>query len=237
MGFPLAFSGSYNFAPGLSDVGLHAFQIAGVRPTALTAEHMITLRMAANLLLSSWSNLPNLWSITPTPTVITMVAGTPTYSVPSNVVLILDAYRELVNGASQPIDNIILPVSRSEYAAYTNKQQQGQITTYWHNRQIASPTVSFYFCPDGVTATTVNYYALLQIEDVTTTGNQQPFIPYVFEEAFCYGLALRLAEIWTPERVAMIAPRADKAYMIAAETNIEQANIYIAPSLSSYWKN
>lgn len=232
----MAFSNTYNFAPGLGDIGIQAFQIAGVRPTALTQEHMQSLRMAANLLLSSWSNLPNLWSITPTPTTITMVAGTPTYSVPSNVVLILDAYTEIVTGSSQPIDRIILPVSRSEYSAYPNKQQQGQITTFWHNRQITSPNVSFYFCPDGVTATTVKYYALLQIQDVTTASGQQPFIPYVFEEAFCYGLALRLAEIWTPDRVAMIAPRAKETYQVAAETNIEQAQFYISPSTSQYFR-
>jgi hypothetical protein len=232
----LAFSNTYSFAPGLSEIGLQAFQIAGVRPTALTQEHLVSLRMAANLLLASWSNLPNLWSVTPTPTTITLVAGTPTYSIPSNIVLILDAYVEITNGADQPIDRIVLPVSRSEYSAYPNKLAQGQVTTFWHNRQITDPSVSLYFCPDGVSATTFKYYGLIQLQDVTTTGGQQPFVPYVFQEAFCYGLALRLAEIWTPERVAMIAPRAKETYDLAASTNVEQASVYISPVLESYYR-
>lgn len=232
----MAYSGTYSFAPSLSDMGIQAFQIAGVRPTALTQEHMASLRMAANLLLASWSNLPNLWSVTPDPIVVTLVANQPTYSVPANVVLILDAYIEIVNSSSQPIDRIVLPVSRSEYSAYTNKLQTGQVTTYWHNRQIVAPEVNLYQCPDGVSANTFKYYGLLQLQDVATANGQQPFVPYVFQEAFCYGLALRLAEIWTPERVAMITPRAAQTYETAANTNIEQAAMYIAPSLSGYWR-
>lgn len=232
----MAFSGAYAFAPSLGDIGIQAFQIAGVRPAALTQEHMVSLRMAANLLLSSWSNLPNLWSVTPDPTVITLVAGQPTYSIPSNIVLILDAYIEITNSSSQPIDRIVLPVSRSEYSAYTNKLQQGQVTTFWHNRQITAPNVNLYQCPDGVSATSFKYYGLIQLQDVATANGQQAFVPYVFQEAFCYGLALRLAEIWTPERVAMIAPRAQQTYQTAADTNIEQAALYVSPSLSQYFR-
>lgn len=232
----MAYSGTYTFAPGLAEIGMQAFQIAGVRPTALTQEHMVSMRMAANLLLSSWSNLPNLWSVTPMPTVIPLVDGVPTYDIPSNIVLILDAYIELVNGASQPIDRIVLPVSRTEYSSYPNKFQTGQVTTYWHNRQITSPNVNLYFCPDGVSATSFKYYGLIQLQDVTTANGQQQFVPYVFQEAFCYGMALRLAEIWTPERVAMIAPRAKETYDVAAATNIEEASFYISPILESYYR-
>ncbi len=229
-------SGTYNYAPSLGELGIHAFQIAGVRPTALTQEHMVTLRQAANLLLSTWSNLPNLWSITPTPITVTLIAGQPTYSVSTNVILILDAYIELINGASQPIDCIVLPVSRTEYSSYPNKEQQGQVTTFWHNRQFSAPQISLYFCPDGVSATTFKYYGLLQIQDANLTGGQQPFVPYAFQEAFCMGLAARLALIWTPERAANLEALADKAYNVAAATNIEQSQFFISPSLSSYYR-
>lgn len=232
----MATSNTYAFSPSLGEIGIQAFQIAGVRPTALTQEHMVSLRMAANLMLASWSNLPNLWSVTPDPTSITLVANQPTYSIPANIVLILDAYIEITNSSSQPIDRIVLPVSRSEYSAYTNKLQVGQVTTYWHNRQIVAPEVNLYQCPDGVSATTFKYYGLIQLQDVATTNGQQAFVPYVFQEAFAYGLALRLAEIWNPERVAMIGPRAAQTYQTAADTNIEQAAMYISPSLSQYYR-
>lgn len=232
----MAFSNTTNFAPSLTDIGLQAFQIAGVRPTALTAEHMVSLRMAANLMLSTWSNLPNLWSVTPDPISIPLVNGQPQYSIPTNIVLILDAYIEITNSSSQPVDRIVLPVSRSEYSAYSNKLQVGQVTTYWHNRQIVAPEVNLYQCPDGVSATAFKYYGLLQLQDVTTTNAQQPFIPYVYQEAFTYGLAQRLAEIWSPDRLAVIIPRAKETKQIADDTNIEQAAVYISPNLSGYWR-
>ena len=68
------------------------------------------------------------------------------------------------------------------------------------------------------------------------TGGQTVEIPYYFLEAFVYGLAQRLAMIWAPDKVIMIKPLADEAYNIAAAQNIETAQFYISPTVSSYFR-
>ncbi len=228
----MATTGTTSFNPGLGELTLHAFHLAGVRPTALTQEHMVSARMAANLIGSSWSNLPNLWRVDLQ--TITLVAGQATYPVPSNTILILDAYAENSNNGQQ-LDRVILPISRSEYSTYTNKNQEGTITTYWFDR-LLSPNVTFYLVPDGQTDTTVKYYRLMQMEDAETVGNASVDVPYAFLDAFAYALAHRMAEIWMPERAAGLEMRAEKTYKIAADTNIETAGVYIAPGLSQYWR-
>lgn len=226
-----ATTGTYAYAPGLGELTLYSFGLAGIRPSALTQEHMFTARQAANLICSTWSNLPNLWQIDLQ--TITLVAGQATYTVPSNTVLILDAYASNTAGI-QPIDRIVLPISRSEYASYTNKEQQGAITTYWFDR-LLSPNLTTYLVPDGTTDTLLNYYRLIRLQDAETVGNQAPDVPYAFLEAFAFALAHRLALIWTPERAAVLKGEANEAYKIAADTNIENAAVYIGPGMSQYW--
>jgi len=51
-----------------------------------------------------------------------------------------------------------------------------------------------------------------------------------------YGLAERLAQIWSPDKVAIMKPMADEAYNIAAAQNVETASFYISPSTSGYWR-
>lgn len=86
-------SNQYSESMQLSDVILEAFDRAGIRPTSLTRDHYISARRSLNLELQSWNNLgPNLWAIDLQS--INLVQGVATYSVPSNTVAILDAYRE-----------------------------------------------------------------------------------------------------------------------------------------------
>ena len=51
----MATTGLYTFNPSLGDLTIQAFQMCGVRPTALTQEHMQSALMAANLTNSEWA--------------------------------------------------------------------------------------------------------------------------------------------------------------------------------------
>jgi len=191
---------------------------------------MDAARTAANMMLANWSNRGvNLWAVD----VITtpLVQGTSTYSVDSNTVMILDAYIEY---GSPAIDRIILPISRTEYASYPNKDQQGFPTTFWFDRLI-SPTVTVWPVPDG-SQTSLKYYRVRRLQDSNLQGAEQVEIPYLWLEAFVYGLAQRLAMIWSPDKVALIKPLADEAYDIAAAQNIEQAQQYISPQIAGYFR-
>lgn len=227
-------SGTYAFNPSLGELTLYAFNLCGIRNTALLQEHMESARMASNLMLSRWSNQGvNLWAVDLE--TVTLQQGQQTYSVPADTVMILDAYVSFNGGAGGVTDRIILPISRTEYASYPNKSQEGFTTTYWFDR-LLSPTVTLWPVPDGVSAQTLKYYRVRRLQDSNLQGGEQVEIPYLWMEAFAYGLAQRLAMVWSPEKVAILKPMADEAYMIAAEQNVEQAQQYISPMISGYFR-
>jgi hypothetical protein len=226
-------SGTYNYNPSLGELTLYAFNLCGIRNTALLQEHMESARMAANLLLGRWSSQGvNLWMVNLQS--IPLVKGQASYTVPANNIVMLDTYIETDNGTGPPIDRLILPVSRTEYASYPNKEQQGFPTTYWQDRLITS-TVTLWPVPDG-TQTSLKFYQVCQIDDSEFSSGQTVNVPVYFLEAFAYGLAQRLAMMWAPDRIPMIKPLADEAYQIAASQNIETAQQYISPMISGYFR-
>ena len=224
----MATSGTYTFNPGLGEIVLYAYQNIGVRPAALLQEHMDSARMATNMMLARWSNQGvNLWCVDLITT--PLVEGTTTYAVDANTVMILDAYI-----VSDSIDRIILPISRTEYASYPNKEQQGFPTTFWFDRLI-SPTVTLWPVPDG-TQTSLKYYRVRRLQDSNLQGGEQVEIPYLWLEAFADGLTYRLARIWAPQIALALKAQADESYEIAAAQGVEQAQQYISPQLSGYWR-
>ena len=236
-------SGTYAFNPSLGELTLYAYNMAGVRNTALLQEHMQAAKMATNMMLASWANQGvNLWAVDLITTAL--VQGQATYSVDGDTVMILDAYMQTDNGSGQPIDRIILPVSRTEYASYPNKQQQGFPTVFWFDRLISSsrstgstgPTVTLWPVPDGTSSQYLKYYRVRQIQDSNFTSGQTVEIPYLWMEAYAYALAQRLAVIWNPQKAMILKPLADEAYQIAAEQNVETAQQYISPQIQGYFR-
>ena len=223
-------SGNYQFAPTLGEIVLNAFGRCQVRPSEITQSHMFTARMAANLLLSEWSSLqPNLWEVALQS--LPLVQGTATYSVAAQTVMILDLY---ISYGSPSTDRYLYPVSRTEYASYPNKTQQGFPNVYWYDRLI-SQSITFWYVPDGNGPYTANYYSVRQTQDADVTGGQQPEIPYRFFEAFCAGLAWKLAETYSPQLEDKLFQRYQRVWLIAAGNDTENVDIYIQPNLSGYW--
>lgn len=221
-------SGTYGFNPSLGEIVLYAYNLCGLRNTSLLQEHMEAARMASNMMLGRWSSQGvNLWTVDRV--TVPLVQGTSTYSVDANTIVMLDAYI-----TTDGIDRLILPISRTEYASYPNKDQQGFPTTFWFDR-LLSPTVTLWPVPDG-SQNSLSYYRVKQVQDSNLTNGQTVEIPYYFLEAFAYGLAQRLAMIWAPDKVAMLKPMADESYNIAVAQNVETANMYISPQISSYWR-
>lgn len=227
-------SGTYAFAPSMGELVLYAFNVAGLRNTSLVQEHYQSARMATNLLLANWANRGvNLWAVDLV--TVPLVQGTATYTVDPSTVVMLDAYMRIDDGNSQPIDRIILPISRTEYASYPNKEQQGFTTTFWYDRLI-SPNVTLWPVPDGTSAQYLMYYRVRQIQDANFTSGQNVEIPYLWLEAFATALAFRLAMIWNPAVAVGLKGIADESYNIASSQNVETAQQYISPMISGYYR-
>lgn len=227
-------SNTYTFNPSLGEIVLYAYNLCGVRNTALLQEHFEAARMATNLMLSRWSNQGvNLWKVDLVST--PLITGQATYPVEPKTVMILDAFIT-TDSTGENVDRIILPISRTEYASYPNKEQQGFPTVFWFDR-LLSPTVTVWPVPNTVNGSqSLNYYRVVQIEDANLTNAQTVDIPYLWLEAFAYGLASRLAMIWAPEKIQILKPMSDEAYDIASRQNVETANFYLSPQISGYFR-
>jgi hypothetical protein len=225
-------SGAYQFSPGMGEAVAFAFGLCGVRRTALLQEHFEDARMATNLLMGEWSaNGVNLWQVDLER--IPLIQGCPTYPVPSNTIVMLDMYCTFNNG-QQEIDRIMTPISRTEYASYPNKKQQGMPTTVWFNR-LLSPTANLWPCPDGRQAC-FKYYRLRQTQDSNLANGQNVEIPVYFQNAYAFGLAEVLSYSWAPDKTPMLKMKAAETFGIASRQNVEQANIYISPMISGYFR-
>jgi hypothetical protein len=217
------------YQPNIGAMTLYAYQLLGMRPSSLLQEHIESARMASNMLMARWSALGiNLWEIELF--TIPLTKGEGEYLLPDDIVGLLDCYITQPNS----IDRIMMSISRTEYASYPNKKQEGFPTVFWFNQQLNS-TINIWPTPQDDTLVLHGYY-MKQIPEIGMQGANYPDIPLYFQEAFALGLAARLAMIWVPEKAQMLTAAAEDAYQVASEQNVEDAATYISPQISGYWR-
>lgn len=227
-------SGTYTFSPSNGQLVLAAYERCQIRAPSLRQEHFFSARTEMNFLMASLSNLqPNLWKVDLDS--VDLVEGTATYDIPAETVMILDAYISLNDGETNQTDRYITPISRTEYASYSNKATQGFPTVYWFNRQTA-PTITLYPVPDGNGPYVLNYYACLQIEDANLPSGETPNVPYLWLDAIVASLAHRLSRIYAPPLEAARKLDAKEAWDIAAAQNTENVPLTLAPGISNYYR-
>lgn len=225
-------TGEYNFAPSMGEMVLYAYGLCGIRRTALTQSHFEDARIATNLVMGRASaDGVNLWQVDLQ--CIPLVQGCTTYQVPNNTIVMLDAYYTISNG-QQCTDRIMTPISRTEYANYPNKQQQGAPTVFWFDRLLA-PTVTIWPAPNGQQAS-FKYYRLRQTQDSSLKDGQNVEIPIYFLEWYGFALAYRLALSWAQDKAPALKVEAAESWDIATRQNRETANTYISPMLNGYYR-
>jgi hypothetical protein len=225
-------SKTFNFNPSGAEFVLAAFNKCQIRPTELSPSHMLQARLAMNFLLSEFSNVqPNLWEVQLQTMPLTQ--GVATYSVPAATVMILDLY--LTTGTTNTIDRYIWPVSRTDYASYSNKTTQSVPTVYWYDRLI-SQTVTFYPVPDGNGPYTAKFYSVRQTQDADVANGNNIEIPYRFYEAYVSGLAWKLSEMYAPQLEDKLFARYLRSMEIATRQDTENVPLYIAPGIGGYYQ-
>ncbi len=196
---------------------------------------MVTARLESNLQMVHFSNLqPNLFKVELIS--VTLVSGTQNYSIPSRVVMILDAYVSTNFGTAQQTDRYVSPISRTEFASLANKASPGQPSQYWFQRTPPNQLVSMYPVPDASGPYTLNYYACSQMQDTNLAGGETPDIPYLWLDAYVSGLAYRFARVYKPELETVRKADAKEAWDIAAAQNTENVSFSLSPQLSSYFR-
>lgn len=186
-----------------------------------------------NLELQSWGNRgPSLWKIDLQQ--ISLIQGQSTYNLPVDTAEILDVYIQTQQGGGDPVNRIILPISRTDYAMFPDTVQQAPPTVYWYDRT-ESPTITFWQPPDQNGPYTAFYYRQTKIQDAYPTMGQTPDVTFLFLDALCAGVASRLALKYRPELFTVLKSEAKEAWMMAAEENREFVDFYIRPNLDGYY--
>lgn len=222
-------TGTYAFNPTLGEIVLNAYARIGVRRTSILANHLADAKTEANLLQAEWNNKQvNLWTVDLVSTVL--VAGTASYDVGDETVMILDAYIT-VNG----IDYVISPISRTEYSAIPDKTQQGRPTQFWFDR-LENSTLYLWMVPDSNATYTLNYYRCKLIQDASLTNGTNLQITQLWLDAFAAGLAFRLARIYAPQLRDQLKLDYQEAWDIAASQNVENTPLYLTPGLEGYFR-
>lgn len=221
----------FDFSPSLGEIVISAFGRINIRPAELTQSHMYIARQAANFLLSEWSNLqPNLWEVGLQQ--MPLLAGTGTYSVQAETVMILDT---VISYGSPSQDRVILPVSRTEYMAYPSKAQQGFPTVFWFDR-LVSPTITLWPVPDSTYSYILKFYSVRQTMDAEFANGLTPEVPFRWLDAYVAGLAWKLSEVYAPMLEDKMFLRYDRSWRIAATQDTENVSLIIAPALGGYYR-
>lgn len=163
-----------------------------------------------------------------------LIAGQKTYDVPATTVFLLDAYIRQNPDSGMPIDRLIIPFSRSDYAAVANKDMTGCPTSYWWDQKL-QPTITLWPSPsqDGWE---LRYYRQTRAMDANLTNGEQVQIPFQVYSYFTAALAVKLATIYAPDRLAMLLPLKQEAYMKYLQATTESVPLTINAAISGYFR-
>ena len=221
-------SGTFTFNPPLGTLTLNAFSRCQVKRTEILAEHMENAWFESNLLQVDWAADGITWW-TVDLVVQPLTLGVATYSVPANVITVLDLY--INNGSS---NRLIFPFSRTDFASLATPNQQGFPTTFWFDRAL-SPTITLWPVPDNNAVYTMSYYVYRQTQDATIRQGGNAAIPYFWLNAYTADLAHRLSRHHAPALEQLRKQDKIEAYATACK-QVEPGNMYITPGLSGYFR-
>ena len=139
---------------------------------------------------------------------------------------------------TQPIDYVVTPISRTEYADQPNKTSQARPTTVYWNRTISS-VATMWQVPDGNGPYVLFLNAFTLQFDIRTDAGYTVDAPVRFLEAYVSGLAAKLAIAYRPPAPATLAEldqMAERSYQLASKQDSENVPLFISPGLSSYYR-
>lgn len=221
---------AYQFQPGAGEVVLMALSRLGIRGPAILAEHLYAAREEANYMLSEWGSAgPNLWSVDLL--TIPLRSGVTTYPVDPTTIATLDVY---VTNTGQA-DRILMPISRSEFASYPDKQQLGFPSVFWFDRLI-QPFITIWPAPyPWLACGQLKIYRWCQNKTANTANGANIDIPYRFLDAAVAGIAYRLSRHFAPQLEQIRGMDSDKAWVRASTQDTEKVQIYFSPQTSHFW--
>lgn len=213
--------------PDLSELFEEAFERAGLEMR--TGYDLRTARRSLNFLTLEWQNRGlNLFTIESG--TVPLVAGTATYTMPTDTIDLIEHQLRTGTGVNQ-IDTALMRVSVSTYAQQTNKNTQGRPTQIYISRGASDVTATLWPVPDASTSYTLFYYRLKGIDGLSSGIAGSAAIPPRFVPALVAGLAYQIA-MKKPEALQRILPLKElyeEQFNLAAAEDRERASIHLTP--------
>lgn len=214
--------------PDLPELFEEAFERAGLEMRS--GYDLKTARRSLNLLCLEWANRGlNLFTIESG--TIPLVAGTATYTLPSDTIDLIEHQLRTGTGTAQQ-DTFLNRISVSTYAQQTNKAMQARPTQIYVNRGATATTVTLWPIPDTAQTYTLLYYRLKYVEGLASgLGGDMTSVPPRFVPALVSGLAYYIAGK-KPDAEARI-PRLQAEYQmqfdLAAGEDRDRSSVILTP--------
>lgn len=186
-----------------------------------------TARRSLDLLMREWGNRGlNMWTIAQSSEAFT--ASTPSASLDSDIIDVLDAVWRTGSGSSQN-DRTMTRMSVTQWANISAKNMTGLPAQFYIERTL-TPTIYVWPVPedDG----TLVYWKLRRIEDAGAYSNTID-LPPRFLPALTTGLAYYLS-MKTPaamDRIPMLQAEYERQFQLAQEEDRERASVWLVPDL------
>lgn len=212
-------SGTWTWNPTFDDLLLEAWERLSKSEAELTGAVARSARQSLQMLMMEWTNRGlNLWQVDQQ--TLSTVIGTASYTLPTATVEPLD-----VTLTISGVERLLSPIGRGTYAAIPVKTTRAPPSQYWSNRQAGSVTLNLYPTPDKVY--TLTYWRMREAQDVGSMANTLD-APRLWSDALAAGLAMRLAEKYSPERMAEKTALAERAFKEAAGENRNRVPLKIS---------
>tara|TARA_R100000152_G_C6751965_1_gene175647 strand:+ start:361 stop:1263 length:903 start_codon:yes stop_codon:yes gene_type:complete len=127
-------------------------------------------------------------------------------------------------------DTVVSRVSRGDYLAIANKEDQGRVTEFYVDRLI-TPVLHVWPVPENSTDQLV-YYRVKRMQDIDAAVNDAD-IPFRFLPCLVAGLAYYIAIKKAPDRVQLLKSMYDEEFYRAAGEDAERVGLRLVPSYPS----
>lgn len=214
--------------PALPELFEEAYERAGLEMRS--GYDLKTARRSLNIMTLEWQNRGlNLFTIEAG--TLPLVAGTATYTLPSDTIDIIEHQLRTGSGTSQ-LDTYIERMSVSTYSQQGSKNVQGRPSQIYVQRNATDVTVTLWPVPDATTSYTLAYYRLKGIDGLSAgIGGATESIPPRFVPALVSGLAYYIA-MKKPEvadRVIPLQQEYEKQFAMAADQDQDRSTLRIVP--------
>lgn len=228
----MATSGTYIYNPDLAELMDEAMERARIDPAKITSRHILSGRRSMRFMLTDWATKDfhdwriNRESFTVTQSQSAYVAGTDFDTNTAALDIVNLVLRR--NGVDTPIEFM----SRDELLNIPEKTTEGRPDRVFIDKGRDGITMTFWPVPENSTDQ-IHFDAVLKFEDSDTAADNAD-IPYHMYDAFCYGLAFRLAEKFSPpELEASLYVKAENAFKTGSDASRERGSVRIVPGTNT----